>query len=76
MSDRPRALKTTSSAKRAERLLSFACYKSGVGLYYAIIVSGYAAWMSSVTEPLNTIDAQAGQAGLQYLDYLGRTVPW
>ncbi len=24
----------------------------------------------------NTIDAQAGRAGLQYLDYLGRKVPW
>jgi NAD(P)-dependent dehydrogenase (short-subunit alcohol dehydrogenase family) len=23
-----------------------------------------------------TMDAQAGKAGLQYLDYLGRTVPW
>ncbi|MGD0764413.1 MAG: hypothetical protein ABR929_14725 [Roseiarcus sp.] len=25
---------------------------------------------------VNTIDAQEGKAGLQYLDYLGRTVPW
>jgi len=24
----------------------------------------------------NTMDAQAGKAGLQYLDYLGRKVPW
>jgi NAD(P)-dependent dehydrogenase (short-subunit alcohol dehydrogenase family) len=30
----------------------------------------------SVPNLVNTIDAQAGKAGLQYLDYLGRTVPW
>jgi NAD(P)-dependent dehydrogenase (short-subunit alcohol dehydrogenase family) len=30
----------------------------------------------SIPNLANTIDAQAGKAGLQYLDYLGRTVPW
>ncbi len=30
----------------------------------------------SVPNLVDTIDAQAGKAGLQYLDYLGRTVPW
>jgi NAD(P)-dependent dehydrogenase (short-subunit alcohol dehydrogenase family) len=30
----------------------------------------------SVPNLANTIEAQAGRAGLQYLDYLGRTVPW
>jgi NAD(P)-dependent dehydrogenase (short-subunit alcohol dehydrogenase family) len=30
----------------------------------------------SITNLVNTMDAQAGKAGLQYLDYLGRTVPW
>ena len=30
----------------------------------------------SIPNLVNTIDAQAGKAGLQYLDYLGRTVPW
>jgi hypothetical protein len=25
---------------------------------------------------VDTISAQKGKAGLQYLDYLGRTVPW
>ena len=30
----------------------------------------------SIRNLANTIDAQAGKAGLQYLDYLGRTVPW
>ena len=30
----------------------------------------------SIPNLVNTIDAQTGTAGLQYLDYLGRTVPW
>jgi NAD(P)-dependent dehydrogenase (short-subunit alcohol dehydrogenase family) len=30
----------------------------------------------SIPNLVNTMDAQAGKAGLQYLDYLGRTVPW
>ena len=30
----------------------------------------------SIPNLANTIDAQAGKTGLQYLDYLGRTVPW
>jgi NAD(P)-dependent dehydrogenase (short-subunit alcohol dehydrogenase family) len=30
----------------------------------------------SIPNLANTIDAQAGKAGLQYLDYLGRPVPW
>ena len=30
----------------------------------------------SIPNLANTIDAQAGTAGLQYLDYLGRKVPW
>jgi NAD(P)-dependent dehydrogenase (short-subunit alcohol dehydrogenase family) len=30
----------------------------------------------SIPNVANTIDAQAGKAGLQYLDYLGRKVPW
>ena len=30
----------------------------------------------SIPNLANTIDAQTGQAGLQYLDYLGRRVPW
>ncbi|MGD0119703.1 MAG: SDR family NAD(P)-dependent oxidoreductase [Candidatus Binatus sp.] len=30
----------------------------------------------SVPNLANTMDAQAGTAGLQYLDYLGRKVPW
>jgi NAD(P)-dependent dehydrogenase (short-subunit alcohol dehydrogenase family) len=30
----------------------------------------------SIPNLANTIDAQAGKAGLQYLDYLGRTIPW
>lgn len=30
----------------------------------------------SIPNLANTIDAQAGKAGLQYLDYLGRQVPW
>jgi NAD(P)-dependent dehydrogenase (short-subunit alcohol dehydrogenase family) len=30
----------------------------------------------SVPNLANTMDAQAGKAGLQYLDYLGRKVPW
>jgi NAD(P)-dependent dehydrogenase (short-subunit alcohol dehydrogenase family) len=30
----------------------------------------------SIPNLANTMDAQAGKAGLQYLDYLGRTVPW
>jgi NAD(P)-dependent dehydrogenase (short-subunit alcohol dehydrogenase family) len=30
----------------------------------------------SIPNLANTLDAQAGKAGLQYLDYLGRTVPW
>jgi len=32
--------------------------------------------MESIPNLANTMDAQAGKAGLQYLDYLGRTVPW
>lgn len=30
----------------------------------------------SIPKLAGTIDAQAGKAGLQYLDYLGRQVPW
>jgi len=30
----------------------------------------------SIPNLANTIDAQTGKAGLQYLDYLGRRVPW
>lgn len=30
----------------------------------------------SIPSLVGTIEAQAGRAGLQYLDYLGRTVPW
>jgi NAD(P)-dependent dehydrogenase (short-subunit alcohol dehydrogenase family) len=30
----------------------------------------------SIPNLANTLDAQAGKAGLQYLDYLGRKVPW
>ena len=30
----------------------------------------------SIPNLANTMDAQAGKAGLQYLDYLGQTVPW
>lgn len=30
----------------------------------------------SIPKLARTIDAQAGKAGLQYLDYLGRQVPW
>lgn len=30
----------------------------------------------SIPNLVDTIAAQAGKAGLQYLDYLGRTVPW
>jgi NAD(P)-dependent dehydrogenase (short-subunit alcohol dehydrogenase family) len=30
----------------------------------------------SIPNLANTMDAQAGTAGLQYLDYLGRRVPW
>jgi NAD(P)-dependent dehydrogenase (short-subunit alcohol dehydrogenase family) len=30
----------------------------------------------SIPNLANTMDAQVGKAGLQYLDYLGRTVPW
>jgi NAD(P)-dependent dehydrogenase (short-subunit alcohol dehydrogenase family) len=30
----------------------------------------------SIPNLANTMDTQAGKAGLQYLDYLGRTVPW
>lgn len=30
----------------------------------------------SIPNVANTMDAQAGKPGLQYLDYLGQTVPW
>jgi hypothetical protein len=30
----------------------------------------------SIPKLVDTITAQQGRAGLQYLDYLGRTVPW
>jgi len=30
----------------------------------------------SIPNLINTIEAHAGEPGLQYLDYLGRTVPW
>jgi NAD(P)-dependent dehydrogenase (short-subunit alcohol dehydrogenase family) len=30
----------------------------------------------SIPNLVNTIEAQFGKSGLQYLDYLGRTVPW
>jgi NAD(P)-dependent dehydrogenase (short-subunit alcohol dehydrogenase family) len=30
----------------------------------------------SIPNLVDTLDAQAGKAGLQYLDYLGRKVPW
>jgi hypothetical protein len=30
----------------------------------------------SIPKLVNTIDAQRGKPGLQYLDYQGRSVPW
>jgi hypothetical protein len=30
----------------------------------------------SIPNLANAMDAQAGKAGLQYLNYLGQTVPW
>jgi hypothetical protein len=30
----------------------------------------------SIPNLVTTVDAQRGRPGLQYLDYLGRTVPW
>ena len=30
----------------------------------------------SIPNLVTTLDAQTGKPGLQYLDYLGRTVPW
>lgn len=30
----------------------------------------------SIPNVANTLDSQAGKPGLQYLDYMGRTVPW
>jgi NAD(P)-dependent dehydrogenase (short-subunit alcohol dehydrogenase family) len=30
----------------------------------------------SIPKLASTVNAQQGKAGLQYLDYLGRTVPW
>jgi hypothetical protein len=30
----------------------------------------------SIPNLVTTIEAQRGKPGLQYLDYLGRTVPW
>ena len=30
----------------------------------------------SIPNLANTMDAQAGKAGRQYLNYLGQTVPW
>jgi NAD(P)-dependent dehydrogenase (short-subunit alcohol dehydrogenase family) len=30
----------------------------------------------SIPNLVNTIEGQAGKRGLQYLDYLGRTIPW
>jgi hypothetical protein len=30
----------------------------------------------SIPSLVNTIEEQRGKPGLQYLDYLGRTVPW
>jgi len=30
----------------------------------------------SIPNLADTMDAQAGKAGLQYLDYLGRKIPW
>lgn len=30
----------------------------------------------SIPNLADTMDAQAGKGGLQYLDYLGRVVPW
>jgi hypothetical protein len=30
----------------------------------------------SIPNLVDTIDAQQGKGGLQYLDYLGRKVPW
>ena len=30
----------------------------------------------SIPNLVRTVNAQEGKAGLQYLDYLGRTVPW
>jgi NAD(P)-dependent dehydrogenase (short-subunit alcohol dehydrogenase family) len=30
----------------------------------------------SIPNLVNTIEAQSGKGGLQYLDYLGRTIPW
>ena len=30
----------------------------------------------SIAKLVDTIDAQSGKSGLQFRDYLGRTVPW
>lgn len=30
----------------------------------------------SIPKLADTMDAQAGKGGIQYLDYLGRQVPW
>jgi hypothetical protein len=30
----------------------------------------------SIPNLVNTIEAQQGRGGLQYLDYLGKVVPW
>jgi hypothetical protein len=30
----------------------------------------------SIPNLVTTVDAQRGRAGLQYLDYLGRTIAW
>jgi hypothetical protein len=30
----------------------------------------------SIPNLANTLDMQAGRGGLQYLDYIGRKVPW
>jgi hypothetical protein len=30
----------------------------------------------SIPKLANTMDAQAGRGGLQFLDYLGKKVPW
>ncbi len=42
-------------------------------------LGGPNAWLSieeSIPKLANVIDAQAGKAGLQYLDFLGQTIPW
>ena len=37
---------------------------------------GRLSFAESIPNLADTVDAQAGKGGLQYLDYLGRQVPW